>query len=66
MPVSTAFVPRWTSAAPHTITRPTGRSAPRAQVCALRRFADAAALRPASYDAVLFADVDLDELSALT
>lgn len=32
---------------------------PRAQVC-FASLADAAALRPASYDAVLFADVDLD------
>lgn len=33
--------------------------APRAQVC-FASLADTAALRPASYDAVLFADVDLD------
>ena len=55
-----AFAPRWTSVSTaydyetYEVDR-----APRAQV-RFASLADAAALRPGSYDAVLFADVDLD------
>ena len=57
---STAFEPRWTSAVPPTITRPMRSIAHHEHKCASRRLPMRRFLRPGSYDAVLFADVDLD------
>lgn len=55
----TAFEPRWTSAVPPTITRPMRSIAHHEHKRASRRL-PMLVLRPGSYDAVLFADVDLD------